>query len=143
MDVRHHVRSQPAGVDLMSYGPLLGRYASVGPGIGVQGIHAIQLDTTVVDQVTDGIQHAVVLEVPGAAGLTGKCQHRAAVVAILDDGHAPVDAAAQWQFELMPVHLTISLSPDTGLVSYRAQGRGELQSVAPQLYFGQFVDHLP
>ena len=81
--------------------------APVRPALGVEGVDAVELDPAGVDQVGDGVDHAVVLEVPGPPGLAGEDQHRPTLVAVADHGQvrslpSPSGRSTWWRFTDRP-----------------------------------------
>ena len=102
-DVRRDLVGDPGLVRLMAPRPLLDRQRPVGPRGMVEGVDAVELDPTVVDQLGDGADHPVVLVVPRAAGLAGEHDHRSAVVAVPDDGAGPVEAGCV-ELDLVAFH---------------------------------------
>ena len=70
---------------------------TIGPAPLVEGVDAVELDPALVDEFLDRADHAVVLEVPSAACLARKHQHRPAVVAVGDQRQRVVVA---WHLKL-------------------------------------------
>ena len=91
VDEGHHLVEHPALVLVVPRGPLLQRQRPVRPGGVVGGVDAVELEPAGVQQEPDRVHHAVVLEVPGPAGLGGEHEHRAAPVAVAHD--LPAEAA--------------------------------------------------
>ena len=65
-DVRHHLVDDPRLVRAVAPGALLQRQLPGRPRAAVVRVDAVELHPAGVDQVGDGADHAVVLEVPGA-----------------------------------------------------------------------------
>ncbi len=98
-----HLLGDPGLVGAVPLRSCLQRDRAVRPGVGVVRVDAVELDPAGLDQVGDGAHHAVVLVVPRPALLAREHQHRAAVVAVADDGAGPVEAGCR-ELDLETVH---------------------------------------
>jgi hypothetical protein len=81
-DEREHLIMDPRLVVMVSARALLERNVLVGPRLVIEGVDAVELDSTRLEQRADGADHSSALELPGVAALSGKDEDRATPVTV-------------------------------------------------------------
>ena len=84
-DERHHLPDDPVLVTAVLAGPVGQRHPGRRPRRRVEGRHAEHGDPAVVDRRPHGVQHPVVLEIPGRTALGREPDHRASPVPVHGD----------------------------------------------------------